>query len=306
MRRNGQGGFTLVEMMVALALTLVIAVNLAQLYKNATTLMLTARQMLIEINTVRSTVSQIGQDLEGLVVNAGYFPANMSDYEEDPSSPFRLAVKRIYEEPGAAVSPAARRLNMFFGADKLGFYCSPDNRHINKVTFYVNDTGALMYRKVFDYRLGVAEWDYEGYTEKATWVPNHGEGLYAKFDDADLGTFDGSEYPGTWGGVKIIDDATLSFRYVYTTLGAGGDLTMGISDAAAWHDVSLPSPVENFGKDVAGQPDRQAIEWLTPPLAIVMRATYRGVRGQQAFVRTFYVPQSKWSQLYDQFSNPPR
>ncbi|MGH7144352.1 MAG: PulJ/GspJ family protein [Planctomycetota bacterium] len=122
-RRPGRRGFSILELIIAVALTMVIALVIFQIYKVAIDSYVDIRGSIHNLEAYRNAVDKIEIELSGIVAKACYLPNNR-DVGDPKGSGFKSIDDGIFQ--------------IRFLHHQLGFYTSTNPARIDKVIYYHN------------------------------------------------------------------------------------------------------------------------------------------------------------------------
>lgn len=316
-------GYTLIELLIALGITMLIAATVFYLYTNVLRGMRRAEVELQSLAAYRTAVDTLERNLKYTVVKSGYVPADPPRFKPLSDGLFRL------QWPGRWNHLAGYAEGKYQDGKcrYLGFYTSADGVHVDRVEYYFNppepsalcangvdddhdddpsdtanpihlmrdDRGRLMVRRVRDSQITYAQYHNQ--------APAGADGIEAPgFPVFCAPHLTGAQDSDCDRGETIAEGfSDIYFEFIYTSPRADG--TLEFRAASRWPATTDAS---DTSRDESGQvwPDSRAdgrqpraLSFLALPLAV--RVTFEFSTGAQArrYSHTLLLPQSQWHEF---------
>ena len=317
--------YTLIELIVSMAITLIIALTVFYFYLNVNEGFQRAERELQRLAAVRNATNAFERHLQCIVCKSGYVPGVPPRFKGIHDGFCRL------QWPGAQNHLAGYAGGLYQDGKcrYLGFYSSPDGVHVDRIEYYFNppepklkcsngidddydddpsgqtnpshlfrdDRGRLMLRMVKDTNISYAQY--------GNWAPDGADGVstptFPAFQAPHLTGAAGSDYDHGETVCEGFTDIYFEFLYTRPRAGSGGDNEFVYAprwpDTADLSGTSKDDTGQIWPRDASDGKTPRGLSFLTLPLAVRITFVYEAGGTTQKLTHTIALPQSQWRQL---------
>ena len=308
MRSRGQGGFTLIELMVAMFLTVIVSMMVYTLYDVATGAFAATEAELRYLQAFRSITDKMEVELNSICFKVGYTPGPGENVAGWTPPKFKAINEGM--------------LQLRFENEYIGFYCSTDGRTIDRAEYYFNppepkilrdngidddgddpnveadgytpkrselpcllidDTGSFMLRKTLD--CDPVTWEYDETDDLGKYIYLTFEMYYEDLEPLD---FEGGLVKDD-GDILADGIEDVKFWYIWNRL---NKKEFQMASRWPWDKDPLPSKDET-GYTYGGK----GLSYLSLPLGVQVDFTFETRGMERKLSKTVHLYSSLWNEF---------
>ena len=313
-------GYTLIEVIIAMAVTLGIALSVFYFYANLSEGRRRAEQELQTLSAFRQAVQLLERHLKFVVAKSGYVPGPPAQFKPLHNGMFRI------QWPGASnhLDGYADGRYQDGKCRYLGFYTSEDGVHVDRVEYYFNppeppalcgngldddhdddpddaanplhlmrdDRGRLMLRQVKDTHIQYNQY----HNQPPSGADNLEAPAFPAFRAPHLTGKPGSEYDR--GEIVAEGYTDIYFEFLYTHPGEQGRLEFRYAPHwphnSRFEDTTADDTGELWPRDNADGRQPRGLSFIALPLAVRVTCEYQAGAETRRYLHTILLPQSQW------------